>query len=144
MDIPVGLSSLVQVPWIRSTMKPSARIGVLTANAVAVSDSLLQHCGIEDGSSLCIADLRHGENFSAIMEDRGSFDNAETRREVVAAAVKLVEDNPDIGAILLECSDMPPYASAIQAATRRPVYDFISLIKWLNQAAMQRPYSGWI
>lgn len=78
------------------------------------------------------------------MEDRGSFDNAGTRREVVAAAVKLVEDNPDIGAILLECSDMPPYASAIQAATRRPVYDFISLIKWLNQAAMQRPYSGWI
>ena len=144
MDIPVGLSSLVQVPWIQSTMKSSAKIGILTANAVAISDSLLLHCGITDSSRLCIADLRHGENFSAIMEDRGSFDNAGTRHEVLAAATQLVEENPDIGAILLECSDMPPYASAIQAVTKRPVYDFITLIKWLNQAAMQRPYAGWI
>lgn len=144
MDIPVGLSSLVQVPWIQSTMKSSAKIGILTANAVAISDSLLEHCGIDSSDRLVIADLRHGENFSAIMEDRGSFDNAGTRREVVSAAVKLVEENPDIGAILLECSDMPPYASAIQAVTKRPVYDFITLIKWLNQSAMQRPYSGWI
>ena len=144
MDIPVGLSSLVQVPWIQSTMKSSAKIGILTANAVAISDSLLEHCGIKDSSKLCIADLRHGENFSTIMEDKGSFDNAGTRREVLAAATQLIEENPDIGAILLECSDMPPYASAIQAVTKRPVYDFITLIKWLNQAAMQRPYSGWI
>lgn len=144
MDIPVGLSSLVQIPWIRATMKSGKKIGILTANAAAISDNLLKQCGIEDSSDLVITDLRYGENFSAIMEDRGFFDNAGTRREVVGAAKQLVEDNPDIGAILLECSDMPPYASAIQEVTGLPVYDFITLIKWLNGAVMQRPYSGWI
>ncbi|MBQ9016322.1 MAG: aspartate/glutamate racemase family protein [Firmicutes bacterium] len=144
MDMPVGLSSLVQIPWIRATMKTGSRIGILTANAAAVSDSLLQQCGVTGSDDLVIADLRHGENFSAIMEDRGSFDNAGTRREVTEAARKLVEEDPRIGAILLECSDMPPYAWAVQAVTGRPVYDFITLIRWLNNAAMQRPYDGWI
>lgn len=144
MDIPVALSSLVQIPWIRSVIRSNEKIGILTANAAAVSDSLLKSCGVDDPGGLVIADLRRGENFSAIMEDRGSFDNEGTRREVVAAAVKLCEENPDIGAILLECSDMPPYASDVQAATGKLVFDFITLIKWLNNAAMQRPYQGWI
>ena len=78
------------------------------------------------------------------MEDRGSFDNAGVMNDVVSAAKKMVEENPDIGAILLECSDMPPYAYAIQAATGRPAFDFITLIKWLRNGVMQRPYGGWI
>lgn len=144
MDIPVGLSSLVQVPWVRAINKSGSKIGILTADASSMTDSLLKNCGIEGSDDLVIADLRYGENFSAIMEDRGSFDNAGTRREVVSAAVDLVKKHPDISSFVLECSDMPPYAYAIQAATNRPVYDFITLIKWLNNAAMQKPYSGWI
>lgn len=50
------------------------------------------------------------------------------RREVVSAAKKLTKEHPDIGAILLECSDMPPYASAVQAEVRLPVFDFITQI----------------
>lgn len=116
MDIPVAVSSLVQVPWIRTMLKSNQKIGVLTANAVALNDHIFNSCGIYDTSDLVVADLRHGKDFSAIMEDRGTFDMAGIRQEVIDAAKKLVQDNPSIGAILLECSDMPPYASAIQAA----------------------------
>lgn len=144
MDIPVALSSLVQIPWIRSIIKSTQKIGILTANASALGPDILASCNVSGMDDLVIADLRHGENFSAIMEDRGSFDHEGTRREVTEAAVKLCEENPDIGAILLECSDMPPYASDVQAATGRPVFDFITLIRWLNNASMQKPYSGWI
>ena len=66
------------------------------------------------------------------------------QQEVVDAALSLFEDEGDIGAILLECSDMPPYAAAVQEATQLPVFDFITLIKWLHNATAQRPYSGWI
>lgn len=144
LDIPVALSSLVQISWIRSTLKSDQKIGILTANGDALTDGLLASCGVMDRSDLVVGNLRHGENFSAIMEDRGSFDNAGTRREVVAAATELVEKHPDIGAILLECSDMPPYAYAVQRATNRPVFDFITLIRWLRFATMQAPYAGWI
>jgi len=53
------------------------------------------------------------------------------RDEVVGLAKELLKKDGDIGAILLECSDMPPYAAAIQAETQLPVFDFITLIRWL-------------
>jgi hypothetical protein len=49
---------------------------------------------------------------------------------------------PEIGAILLECSDLPPYAWAIQNATGLPVFDFQTLIKWVKGAVVQVPYYG--
>jgi hypothetical protein len=63
---------------------------------------------------------------------------------MVAAAAELVEEHPEIGAILLECSDMPPYASDVQQAVNLPVYDFITLIKWVHSAVAQKPYYGFI
>ena len=71
------------------------------------------------------------------------FDNEVARQEVVEGALELIEGE-NVGAILLECSDMPPYAADIQAATLLPVFDFITLIKWMQSAVMQRPYAGWM
>lgn len=144
MEMPIGLSSLIQIPWIRSMIKKGKKIGILTANASAIDNRILESCGVYDAEDLVIADLRQEEQFSAIMEDRGSFDHAGVRREVVTAAKKLIEEHDDIGAILLECSDMPPYAAAVQNAVNLPVFDFITLINYMNQAVMQRPYDGWI
>ena len=47
MDLPVALSSLVQVPWILTTLKRTQKIGVLTANASAISPGLLKSCCIQ-------------------------------------------------------------------------------------------------
>ena len=144
VDIPVAISSLVQIPWIRTFLKSNQKIGILCANAAALSDSLLRSCGVDRRDDLLVADLRHGTAFSAILEDRGEMDCAAAGQEVVSAAMKLVEENPDIGAILLECSDMPPYAAAVQAAVGLPVFDFITLIRYLHSSVAQKPYSGWI
>ena len=133
MDIPVCLSSLVQVPWILTTLKRGRRIGVLTANAAAITPELLDCCHVTDAGVLAVCDLRNEPHFSAIMEDRGSFDNTEVRKEVVNAARELLSNNPDIGAILLECSDLPPYAAEVQQAAGLPVFDFITMIKWLHK-----------
>ena len=144
LDIPVALSSLVQIPWIRTLIKPSQKIGVLTADASSLTARLLENCFITDPGRLVVKDLRHAPEFSAILEYRGRFDNGKVQAEVVAAALDLLEEDCDLGAIVLECSDMPPYAAAVQAATQLPVFDFITLIKWLHHATTQRPYSGWI
>ena len=71
------------------------------------------------------------------------FSNSKVRDEVVSAAEWLVENN-NIGAIVLECSDLPPYAADIQRAVNLPVFDYISLHNWIHHAVLQRPYSGWI
>lgn len=144
VDVPVALSSLVQLPWIKSMIKPAQKVGILTANASAITPKLFKNCCIDNYENIVIKDTMHTENFAAVVDNRGHFDNGKARDEVVKAALELFEGDNDIGAILLECSDMPPYAAAIQEATQLPVFDFITLIKWLHNGTTQRPYSGWI
>lgn len=144
LDIPVALSTLVMVPWISTLIKSSQKIGVLTANAAALNENLFSNCRITDTSKLVVKDLRHEPEFSCILEYRGVFDNDKVKQEVVEKAVEIINENEDIGAILLECSDMPPYAYAIQSETQLPVFDFITLIKFLHTSVTQAPYCGWI
>ena len=62
---------------------------------------------------------------------------------VVGAAEKLVREHDDVGAILLECSDIPPYAYMVQDAVNLPVFDFITMINWAHHATTQKPYFGY-
>jgi len=61
---------------------------------------------------------------------------------VVECAQEMVREHPDIGAVLLECSDLPPFAAAVQDAVGLPVFDFITMINWIYRALVQRPYTG--
>lgn len=144
VDIPVFLSSVVQLPWIQTGLKPTQKIGMLTADAHGITDNLFKSCGIQDSSHVIVRDLGRLPEFSAIIESRGSFDNEIVRKEVVEAALNMVNEHPDIGAILLECSDLPPYAADIQRAVKLPVFDFITMIRWVHFATSQRPYHGFI
>ncbi len=146
MDIPVAISSLVQLPWIASVISPGLKIGVLTADQSSLSETLLRNCGVTEElrRRLVIRDLRNAPEFSCILESRGEFDNGLVEQEVVNAALGILKEQPDTGAILLECSDMPPYAHAIQAATCLPVFDFTTLIRWLHMSVCQKPYAGFI
>lgn len=144
IDVPVALSSLVQLSWIKNLLKPGQKVGILTANASALTPELFHQCCVSDFSNIVVKDMMAAEHFAAVVDMRGHFDNGKACDEVVAAALELFEGDHDIGAILLECSDMPPYAAAIQEATQLPVFDFITLIRWLHSASMQKPYSGWI
>ncbi|QQK77747.1 aspartate/glutamate racemase family protein [Salicibibacter cibarius] len=144
VNIPVYLSSVVQIPWIKIGLKSSQKIGVLTAYEAGMKESLFKSCGVYDSSSYVIADLSNSPEFSAIIESRGSFDNEKVREEVVTSAINLVNDNPDIATILLECSDLPPYAEDIQRYVQLPVYDFITLINWIHHSTSQKPYQGFI
>lgn len=142
MQVPVALSSLVQIPWI-SALMPGRRIAVLTADSSSLSTELLASCGVTDTSALVIGGLQDAPQFSAILEGRGSFDNEGVRDEAVALARDLCAD-PSVGAVLLECSDLPPYAAAIQAAVSLPVFDFTTLVRWMHSAVTQHPYAGWV
>lgn len=144
LDIPVGLSPMVMVPWIETLIKSSQKIGVLTANSEAFNENIFRQCKVQDPSRLIVRGLRYEPHFSAIPQQRGYFDNNGVCREVVGKAMEILEENENVGAILLECSDMPPYANAIQMATQLPVFDFITLINFLANSVMQPVYKGWI
>jgi hypothetical protein len=54
----------------------------------------------------------------------------------------LVGSHPDIGALLLECSELPTYAAAVQRATGVPVFDFSSMVEFFVSGLKRTPFSG--
>ena len=64
--------------------------------------------------------------------------------EVVEVAQRLVKNHSDIGAIVFECSDLPPFAAAAQEAVNLPIFDFITLTNMIYQAVVQRRYVGFM
>lgn len=146
MDIPVAISSLVQIPWIAALLKKNQKIGVITADASSLHPGTFESCGVskELQKRLVIKDAKQTKEFNCVIEQRGYWDNTVAKQELVEKALEIVREFPDTGAILLECSDMPPYASAIQAEVQLPVFDFITLIKWLHSSVCQKPYAGFI
>lgn len=49
-----------------------------------------------------------------------------------------------MGSVLLECSDLPPYAHAVQRALELPVFDFITMINHVHTSLVQTPYKGFM
>lgn len=144
VDIPVFLSSVIQLPWIKTGLKRHQNIGMLTADINGITENLFSSCGVTNPDYVKVKGLSDLPEFSAIVESRGSFNEDIVREEVIQAALELVKENPDMGAILLECSDLPPYSSDIQQATGLPVFDFITMINWIHMATTQKPYHGFI
>lgn len=146
LSIPVALSSLVQIPWIAALLKPTQTIGVITADKSSFSAHLLDSCLVPDSlkGRLVVKDAKQTKEFSCVIEQRGSWDNTVAQEEIVKLGREIVNEHPETGAILLECSDMPPYAYAVQEATGLPVFDFITLINWLEDSVCQKPYYGFI
>jgi len=140
--VPVAMSSLLQVPWIKSLLKKDEKIGIITANSTAITPHLLESVGIVDDTSFVVKGLQDLSQWKPLvdMEDNG-FNNTILTKEVTEVAMELCRDN-NIGAVLLECSDMPPYAYAIAKAVNLPVFDYITLINWVNYSVCQRPYFG--
>ena len=81
---------------------------------------------------------------SSVLEEKGTLDSDKVEREVTEVATKMVADEPAVAAIVLECSDLPPYARAVQLATGRPVFDFITMIRHVQSALVPRVYDGYM
>ncbi len=143
VGVPVMLSSLLQIPFIASTLGPDQSIGIICANRTRLTPELLALAGVPEDMRLAIVGLERQPAFRGpILDEDGVLDSDAVEAEVVAEAKALVAASPDVGAILLECSNLPPYAHAVQAATGRPVFDFLTLIDFMHGALNRRPYAG--
>jgi hypothetical protein len=64
--------------------------------------------------------------------------------EVIDAAKKLVKLYPDTEAVVFECSDLPPFSKVVQETIGLPVFDFITMIRWVYSVVVQRKYQGFM
>jgi hypothetical protein len=145
VEVPVFLSSLMQVPMVVSMLRGEDKLAVLVANGQTVSDRLLEPVGIiGEARERCVfRGLEDKDHFRSVcLEDRGELDLAQMEADMVQTAREVVSDHPDVRAFLLECSDMPPYSAAVQGATGLPVFDWIGFINYVHHAVVRHPYQG--
>lgn len=127
---PLAASSLMLLSPLRARYGAQATIGILTFDADTLSE---RHYGQWDGGSLVVEGLDpRGELYRTIAEDRKELDVARAEADAVAAARRLKSRAPALSAVLLECTNLPPYRSAIAGCLGRPVYDVHSLIHWFT------------
>lgn len=145
LEVPVFLSSLLQVPFVSRMLGDGEKVGIITANSQSLDDSLLQKAGIDSSTPVQIKGLEGKEKFAkAIIEETGVLDYEGIEEEVVSVAKAMIQEAPEVGAILLECSCLPPYGAAVQNATNLPVFDFITMINYVYSAVVKQRFHGFM
>lgn len=138
--IPVFTSSLLQVPLAHRMLGKGEKVGIITADERYLTAEHLRAVGIDASVPVCIAGIQDTKGFAAVRDDPGAaVDVEEFRRETVEVARELVRRNPDVGAIVLECTDLPPFAPDIRKAVGLPVLDIVTLTNWVYHALVDRP-----
>lgn len=125
LDVPVFTSALLQVPFVLQMIGSDRRVGIVTANRNSLTPRHLEACGIDPNGRIAIGGLEDAPQWKKIFDAPDEcFDVEAVGAEIRGAALKLQKDYPDLGAIVLECTDLPPYRAAIAEATHLPVFDF--------------------
>jgi hypothetical protein len=136
--VPVFTSSLLQLPFIQATLRPQDRIGIITADAANLTPDHLRRAG-GDIHRLTIYGLESRPHFrEAILEESGRIDEQKMKAEVVERSREMAAADPAIRAILLECTNLPPYAGAVRDAIGLPVYDAVTMIRHVHAALAVR------
>ncbi len=138
VNIPVFLSSLLQLPMIARTIRPEQTIGIMTAFKGRLTPEVLALAGLPEGRDVEINSIETTSEFrNMAVED---LDTDAFEAQMVVAAEQMFASGKDIGAILLECAVFPPYAAALQERFGVPVFDFISLIDYAHYVTNRRRY----
>ncbi len=139
LGVPVLTSSLLQYRLIARMLPPGKRPGILTVSASTLSAEHLAAADVPRDAPIEGTD-DGGEFSQAILENRPEMDPAAAERDLLGAAERLVDRHPEVGAILLECTNMGPFAAAIAARTGRPVFDMVALVTWFHTALAPRRF----
>jgi Asp/Glu/hydantoin racemase len=137
--VPVASSSLMQVAWVQSLLPPGKRVGIVTVSASSLTAEHLSAAGAPADTP--VTGTESGREFTRVLlGDELQLDVDAARSDVLAAAGQLVEENANIGAIVLECTNMMPYAADIAQRLQLPVYDFYSFVTWFHAGLRPRRF----
>lgn len=140
VKVPVATSALMQVPWVQATLPPGKRVGIVTVSKATLTPRHLEAANVPLDTP--IAGTENGKEFFRVLikAEKTDMDIALAERDVVEAGVNLAKAYPEIGALVLECTNMPPYAAALQAACGLPVYDIYTMIAWFHSGLRPRRF----
>ena len=138
--VPVAASSLLQIPLIERVLPKGKRVGVLTAKKASLTAAHFH--GVGAPADLPIAGMSDDTVFRQnLVSGNPRIDRDVQEREVLEVATGLLNEHPDIGALVLECTTLSPYSDVIEKNLNVPVYDVITLLNWFQAGLQPRRYA---
>lgn len=150
VDVPVFMSSLLQVPFAQQLIGPDKVVGILAARKEQMTQAHLKAVGIQPGSNYVLEGAEGNgscEEFSHLWYEpertdppEAYYDKAE--REFVDVAVEFYNAHPNMGAMMLECTGMQPFARAVQREIDIPIFSWGTLLDYAYSVVVHRDYYG--
>lgn len=141
VPVPVLTSSLQQVAMVNNLMPAGKKAGILTISGSTLTDAHLKAAGVPEGTPIGTTEgLR--EFTRVILDNELQLDVEAARQDNIDAALAMKNAHPDLGGIVLECTNMCPYAADITQATGLPVWSMATLVEWFQGGLMPRTYSN--
>lgn len=143
VNIPIFTSSLLQIP-IAYAITGSKTVGVITAQAKNLSAKHLESVNASN-IPVVIYGLEDAEEFNRTFTYGGEILNFDAvADEIVGAVQNMLANNPNIGSIVLECSNIPPYAERISKITDLPIFDLTTLVRYVHSAVIRKKFKGYL
>ncbi|RXT06509.1 aspartate/glutamate racemase family protein [Ammoniphilus sp. CFH 90114] len=132
VEIPFYSSSLMQIPLVHSIV--GGPIGVLTATKSSLTRKHFEavcaaHIPVFVEGMEAMPAFRN-----AILEESSKYNSQTIEREMVMQALTLKQNHPEIKAYVFECTNMPPYRESVKKATGLPVFDIVTLTKYVYES----------
>lgn len=139
VGVPVATSSLMQVPSVQALLPPGKRVGIVTISAKNLTPEHLKAAGVDPATPVVGTD--DGREFSrAILGDEMELDVSAAELDVIDAGNTLKTRHSDLGAVVLECTNMAPYARALSEHLGMPVFDIVSFVTWFQAGLRPRDF----
>ena len=137
--VPVATSSLMQIPLVQRLLPPNKRVGVITVNGPALDAAHLEPCGADLDTPIVGTETGR-ELTRVLMNDEPTLDLAAAERDMLEAGDAMTSRHPDVGAIVLECANMAPFARALSEHVRMPVFSIYTFVTWFHAGLSPRDF----
>jgi hypothetical protein len=132
LTVPVATSSLLQIPSLLATLPRGKTVGVITYDRASLTQRHFQEVGVTDIPP--VAGLPGGGAFRGLIEGGVPYDAQALADELVTTVEDLLHHHSNIGALVFECTNLPPFSSRISRRFGLPVFDILTLGKWLHSS----------
>lgn len=130
VNVPVATSSLLLLPTLLRQVPRSGKIAIITADSKCLGDDVLYLDSATDRERIVIGGVEGGTLWQNEMKRPPPRTDVEAiEADVAACVVRIRASDPDIAALLFECTAFPTVSSAIRKSTKLPVYDITDLCR---------------
>jgi len=143
LDIPFISSSLMQVKYVHAFLPRGKKVGIVTAYANKLTRRHFEGVGIADIPKKVVG--LDGMYFGDFLKDMPhEFDSRQAESDMLEVVGRMLSEDGDIGALVFECTNMPPFAYSVQNRYHLPVYDAVTMINYIESGIVRNRFEGFM